>query len=150
MRFVADDGKIFNNYEECEEYETKMIEGKEIAEFFRECVVLKDGEGQILNINLPTNTCEYLDSISKIIEGEAFYMSIGGNLDISQEENSKIYQKAKEYFYIMYGIILPSTRGIWRYDGLREDWVDIIDEGNKLIEKWKPYFPDIHITLTSQ
>ena len=126
MKFVADDGKVFENYDECEEYE-KEQKNSYIVEDWRNYILMFDDEGTLISID--TNVDEitaYLAEIAERILGEVFYLIVNEKCN---------WKPIRKYFYEEYGIALPENTGTYRWNS--DEWISLDEEIKKLNNHWK-------------
>ena len=126
MKFVADDGQIFDTMEECEEYEKIQTEGSVIAQLWMNNITIYDGNGNVRNPLFDNDIAAYLNSIANALNGdESSFITISANC--------AEWDKIRDYFKSEFGSILPEHPGIWRYD-----WDD---------HKWKNYYKELQTFL---
>lgn len=133
MKFIADDGKIFDTMEDCEEYEKINNEGAEIARLWYNNITAYDGTGHKIesSYDFKKDIKSYLDDTANIIVDDTVFL----NIDCTSCE----WEKIKKYLYKEYGLILPSyTRGHSRYSYTTEKWINFLDDYEEFKEKWAP------------
>lgn len=131
MKFIADDGKIFDTMEECEEYEKVLGEGKEVAVLWHDFITMYDNDGKVIRstFNYDKETHNYLNHTNDICLNEAFFIRI----DCSAYD----WEKITNYFSNEYGAYLPSyEKDIFRYDTSNDEWVSFHEEYTNFKEKW--------------
>lgn len=133
MKFIADDGKIFDTMEECEEHEKMCGIGKEIAQlWYNNVITYSDGGRQTEPDSEVNDTYNYLKEVYDIMsdcDESAF-------IDIHYSYNE--WMKIREYFDEEYGIDIPAENGLWRYDNDNYEWVNFKEELKTFKEKWAP------------
>lgn len=134
MKFIADDGMIFDTMDECEEYEKIQSEGKEIAQLWYNYITTYDEKGRMIesSYDAKINIKLYLDDTAEIFANDntAFL-----NIDCTSCE----WEKIKKYFSNEYGLILPSyARGFFRYDYEEGYWISFNNDYEKFKKKWTP------------
>ena len=134
MKFIADDGQIFDTMEECEEYEKMNSEGKEIAILLNNYITMYDEKGSMIesSYDVKENIKLYLDDTANIFASDntAFL-----NVDCTNSEWGKI----KKYFSSEYGLILPSyARGFFRYNYEEGYWISFHKDYEEFRKKWAP------------
>ena len=132
MRFIADDGKIFNTIDECEEYEKVQNQGKEIAIVLNNYVTIYDEHGQELTptTNWEDNISDYLDIIAKFITYESYFIKI--------DTDNDVWEKVYNYFYNEYGVYLPHFCGLWRYSLDDHEWIEFKKDYDNFKKMWAP------------
>lgn len=131
MKFVADDGKIFDTMEECEEYESRS-ERNDIAQLWHKYVITYDQQGTITEPDSDVeNTQNFLREVNDIIDSDDCTF-------ICIEDACLEWNKIYDYFYIEYGSILPKSQGTWRYDWENDKWCSFEEELEKLRNHWNP------------
>lgn len=133
MKFIADDGTIFNTIEECEEYEHMENEGKKIAELWQKYVIIYNKNGEVTKTvnTIKEGISLFLEEISELLfTDESSYIKI-----TCDNYNWNIICK---FFRDEYGTILPKTSGIWRYDWEWGQWKSFEEEYKDLKNKWAP------------
>lgn len=138
MKFVADDGKIFDTMEECEEYEQIHSVGKEIAQLWYNNITTYDNEGRVTEPDTDVNdTSNYLKEVYDIMSD--CYKSTFIQIGCSHSE----WMKIRKYFEEEYGInlpieYLPIECGTWRYDNDNYEWINFEKELKTFKENWAP------------
>lgn len=133
MKFIADDGKIFDTMEECEEYEHMANEGKKIAELWQKYIITYNKNGEVTKAvhTIDEDVSLFLEETSELLyTDESSYIKI--NCD---NYNWNIICK---FFHDEYGTILPKTNGIWRYDWEWGQWKSFEEEYKDIKNKWAP------------
>lgn len=134
MKFVADDGQVFNTMEECEEYEKMNNEGGEIAQLWYNNITTYDGTGHTVEslYDFKKDVKSYLDNTADIVVKDTIFIHITSTSDE--------WEKIKKYLYQEYGLILPSygARGLYRYDDNTQRWINFRDEYEEFKKKWAP------------
>ena len=116
MKFVADDGKIFDTMEECEKYEENSGLCWEITRIFYDEITMYNHIGkQIEPQEEPTITTahDYLDKVEKLLNCECFYLIIPHYID---------WPQIQAFLHNEYGINLPPTSGEWHWDDCGGRW----------------------------
>lgn len=133
MKFIADDGKIFDTMEECEEYEKMNNCGKEIAQLWYNYITTYDETGHMIesSYDFKKDIKSYLDDTEAIVADDTIFLSI----DCTKCE----WEKIKKYFNEEYGLVLPSyARGLFRYDYEVEKWISFNNDYEEFKKKWSP------------
>lgn len=134
MKFLADDGKIFDTLEECENYEEIMNEGSVIAQLWMNNVTLYDSNGKVSNPLFDNDIAAYLHSIVNALnEDESSFISISANCC----EWNRIH----DYFMNEFGSSLPEGPGLWRYDWYDYEWINYNTELQTFLDHWKGLKP---------
>ena len=134
MKFIADDGKIFDTMAECEEYEHMENEGKKIAELWQKYITTYNKNGGVTEstyaIDKDPSLC--LEETSELLfTDEVSYIRI----DCSDDYD---WNTICEFFRDEYGTILPKKKGFWRYDWEWGEWVNFEEEYKKFKNNWAP------------
>lgn len=130
MKFIADDGMIFNTMEECEEYEKVQSKGKEVAMLWHGFITMYNVDGEVVKskFNWDKQTKDYLENTSEIICDEAWFIKI----DCSASD----WEKITNYFRNEFGTYLPHyEKDIFRYT-LTEEWISFHEDYAAFKEKW--------------
>lgn len=132
MKFVADDGKVFDTMEECEEYEKMGEEGRKIARLWYNYVTTYDSIGQITEPSSDLNdTANFLNDICGIINcQDSSFICIASDC--------VEWKEICDFFRFEYGAILPESTGTWRYDWKELKWVSLRAEVETLKNNWAP------------
>lgn len=132
MKFIADDGKIFDTMEECEEYEKIQSEGKEIAALWYGFITMYDEDGDVIKsqFSWDKEIKDYLDDTAAKIVDESWFIKI--------ECDDCSWDKIYHYFINECGVYLPKDRGIWRYDNMMDEWVEFNKDYEEFKKKWTP------------
>lgn len=134
MKFIADDGKIFDTMEKCEEYEKMGNEGKKIAELWQKYVTTynKHGEETESVCLADEDISLFLEETSELLDtDESSYIKIDCDDDCDWDTICKFFHKE-------YGTILPKKKGFWRYDYEWGKWVNFEEEYKNFKDKWAP------------
>lgn len=133
MKFVADDGKIFDTMEECEEYEKMNGEGQEIARLWYDYVTTYNMAGKITEpLSSVKNTKLFLHEVSEIISDsdDSAFIYIAPDCP---------WEKIRDYLYEEYGYELPDDGdGFWRYDDEKCEWIRFENEFKNFKANWVP------------
>ena len=133
MKFIADDGKIFNTMEECEEYEHIANEGKKIAKLWQKYVTTYNKNGEVTKAvhTIDEDVSLFLEETSELLyTDESSYIKINcDNYD---------WNIICKFFHDEYGTNLPKESGLWRYDWEWGEWVTFEKEYKNLRDKWAP------------
>lgn len=132
MKFVADDGTIFNSYDECEDYEKNCGIARTIADQWARYVTTFDKRGMVTQPETEIeNAVHYLDEVSYICgSDDATYIIIAPQITN--------WSTITEYLREEYGTLLPSTPGIWRYDYSAHEWKLYAIEKSIFETNWAP------------
>lgn len=131
MKFIADDGRVFNNYDDCAEYERTHGKIIEYANLFYDGITLYDEDGNISQPKVDISNAEkYWKELIDILDGaKASYFSI----EIENDE----WKEITDFILEEYGIPLPPSRGLWRYDWPSNEWVTFSTELKKFLNVWR-------------
>lgn len=130
MKFIADDGKIFDTMEECEEYEKIQSEGKEIAMLWHNFITIYDEYGEVMEsqFDWEEETTNYLCDTANICCDDTIFIKI----DCPEYD----WEKIKDYFVNEYGTYLPDyAKDIFRYNE-NDEWVNFRKEYETFKKKW--------------
>lgn len=135
MKFIADDGTVFDTMEECQEYEENS-DANYVKELIQKYITLYDSFGRELTI---IDTPTYLDDFNDTFCRDACYIKVNSLIDDE-------YSVVRDYFFNEYGACLPSYSGIWCYDDSDNEWCRLSDEIDELMYRWKGLLKNITIT----
>ena len=135
MKFVADDGTIFDTMEKCQEYE-QSNNASYVKELIQKYITIYDSFGRELDV---TDTPTYLNDFNHVFLRDASYIKI--SLLIDDE-----YSVVRDYFEEEYGTDFPCYTGIWRYDDSDNEWRRLSDEIDEFMYHWKNLLKNITIT----
>lgn len=134
MKFIADDGEIFDTMEECEEYEKIQNEGSVIAQLWMNNITLYDDEGNVSNPVFDNDIAAYLNSIVDALNGDdSSFIAISA--DCAE------WNKIRDYFHNDFGNLLPAHPGLWRYDWDDHEWKNYNKELQTFLGHWKALEP---------
>lgn len=138
MKFVADDGRIFDNLEDCKEYERTHSKITEYANLFDTSVAIYDGEGNRCKPSTDIqHTEEYWKELIEILEDDAWYFNI--------TVNSQKWEEINDFIYDEYGLILPPALGFWRYDSRTDGWKSFDEDIKTMCDRWRKLIPSLII-----
>ena len=135
MKFVADDGTIFDTMEECQEYE-KNNDASYVKELIQKCITIYDSFGRRLTV---IDTPTYLNDFNHAFLHDALYVKINNLIDDE-------YSVVRDYFEEKYGTDFPCYTGTWRYDHSDNEWRRLSDEIDELMYHWKNLLKNVTIT----
>lgn len=143
MKFVADDGRTFDNYEDCKDYERTHGKIYKYANIFYDSVTLYDKNGNISEPSVDIiDTENYWNELMELLEtDQASYINI--REDVSEEEWNEI----NNFIYAEYGTYVPIHTGVWRYDWNDEKWVKFSDDVKIFLDKWEKLCPKVKVTI---
>lgn len=125
MKFVAEDGKVFDTMEECEEYEKKSGIS-EMAAILDKYVVMVNFLGKIVKPEI-----DYKEDCEKFLaEFEQIMLSTMSNgakyviIYRSNDGSEKKIINALGWLSDYAGIYIPGKPGVWRWNEEEEEWVD--------------------------
>lgn len=135
MKFVADDGKVFDTMEECEKYEANNSLYNEVASIFYNEIIMYDHIGQQIEPQqelTSSNVKDYLNELQTILNFECYYLIIPNYID---------WPQIKDFLHNEYDINLPPTAGEWHWDdcGSNSHW--------ESYEDMRDYFNDVWGTI---
>lgn len=118
MKYMAADGKIFNNYDDCEHYEKTILPS---AKTMASCIELFNEDGEPFDMEDMT-----AEEIYKLCRDFGFYVHV-------------THSRTPD------GLDIPIAKGWYRLDD-DEMWVDIADDFQDFYKKWKHIFPKLNYT----
>ena len=124
MKYMAEDGKVFETQAECEQYEKDLIPNAAMEDV-KKNVILYNGDGK----KIPYNDFENLDfdALTDCVADNCFYIKVLHNLTAGAEF-----------------VNFPTGAGTYRwYDDDR--WIDIDDDIQIFMDNWKSIFPNLRI-----
>lgn len=130
MKFIADDGKVFDTMEECEKYEANNSLYGEIARIFYDEIIMYDNIGQQIETPLeltPSNVKDYLDETETLLNNRCYYLIIPNYVD---------WPQIREFLHHEYGLNLPPTAGEWHWDNFGGCWESYEEMYNYFNEVW--------------
>lgn len=138
MKFVAEDGKVFDTIEECEEYEKKLgvCEMGQVAAILNDYVVMINCLGKVVKpeTNYKENCEKFLTEFEQIMlstmSNGAKYVVICSSYVGS---NNKILNALK-WFSSYAGIYIPCKPGVWRWD---DEWIEYNDDYLNFRRNWE-------------
>ena len=139
MKFVADDGTIFDTIEECENYERK-INKLPFGRYWYENILMFDDNGTLVELDGDPNEANYLDRLSDFLAHDnVWYIIIPKECD-----NDIEWENICNFFEEEYSVVIPSSSGVWRWD--EYEWYNFENEYKKFMNLWKPveqYLPNM-------
>lgn len=117
MKFLADDGTIFTNIDDCEEYEHyQLYDGADARKIIQKFVTLYDDNSQ--NISLPTtsNCIHWWMDFHDIVSSTARYIVISYKCALADWVFTKNFELNE------FGFELPDDIGIYKYNDDINDW----------------------------
>lgn len=127
--YIANDGKAFEDEEDCREYEARM----EFSDILQS-VTLFSEDGKIIKFG---NT---LFTFSEALE-DATFILIPSYL---RDERIKYFSDTVSEFD---GKQFPTATGLYRWDYNRDEWVSFKAETHRFIEMWESI---LNVTVTSE
>lgn len=139
MKFVAEDGEIFDTMEECEEYEKKLGVGEmgQAAAILNDYVVMLNCLGKIVKPET-----DYKEDCEKFLaEFEQIMLSTMSNgakyvvIRPSSLDSGMKTANALKWFSDYAGIYVPCKPGVWRWN--EDEWVEYSDEYLEFRRNWE-------------
>lgn len=127
MKYMAEDGKVFETQTECEQYEKDLIPNAAMEDV-KKNVILYNGDGK----KIPYNDFENLnfDTLTKCVADNCFYIKVLHDLTEGKE-----------------CVNFPTGAGTYRWNNEDYDeWIDIDDDIEIFMENWQSLFPNLRIT----
>lgn len=140
MKFVAEDGKVFDTMVECEVYEKKLGIGEmgQAAAILNDYVVMLNYLGKVVEpeTDYKENCEKFLTEFEKIMvsqhyEGAKYVVICPSYVD----SNEKIINALK-WFSDYAGIYIPCKPGVWRWDE-EEEWIEYTDDYLNFRHNWE-------------
>ena len=126
MKFIADDGTIFDTMEECQEYE-HYTDKKTVENLLKQYVTMYDANGREIIIK-DSFSGRYLDKFDELLLKDAMYIKINNHPDIDNQ-----IEVIVNFLNEQYGTEFPNSVGIFRYDESDYEWKRFSDESDRLI-----------------
>lgn len=141
MKFVANDGKIFDTMEECQKYESKNVTKMDLASYWYNNITMLDDEGKIIEPDEDSNNYYYLDHLSNFLSTDnVWFIIVPERCDHDAE-----WEEICNLFEEEYCVAIPTSSGIWHwYD---DEWHTFEDDYKELMRQWKPikqYLPNLN------
>lgn len=127
--YIANDGKAFEDEEDCREYEARM----EFSDILQS-VTLFSEDGKVIEFG---NTLFTFDEALD----DAIFILIPSYL---KDERIKHFSDTVSE---LDGKLFPTATGLYRWDYNRDEWVSFKAETHRLIEMWEPM---LNIKITSE
>lgn len=127
--YIADDGKTFENVEDCREYEARM----EFSDILQSITLFSE-DGKAIHFE---NSIFELD---KALD-DAIFILIPSYL---RDERIKYLSDTVSE---LEGTQFPTTTGLYRWDYNRYEWVSFKAETQRFIENWESI---LNVTITSE
>lgn len=140
MKFIADDGKIFDTMEECEEYETK-ISAIPLAYYWYNNITMVDKTGRPLRLNIDPTHPDYIKRLVSFLERDEIYYLI-----IPKKCDNDVQWKKLCVFFEDECVVVPTSSGIWYWSN--DEWHNFTDDYKDFMYKWKPierYLPNMDV-----
>lgn len=138
MKFVAEDGKVFDTMEECEEYEKKLGVGEigQVAATLHDYVVMINCLGKVVKpeTDYKENCEKFLTEFEHIMLST---MSNGAKYVIIHPSRLGADMKtadALEWFSDYAGVNVPCKPGVWRWD---DEWIEYTDDYLNFRRNWE-------------
>ena len=126
MKYMAEDGKVFETPEECRQYEKNLIPNAAMEDV-KKNVILYNSNGE----KIPYDDFENLDfdTLTDCVADNCFFIKVLHNLTAGAEF-----------------VDFPTGAGTYRWSNNEYDeWVDIDDDIEIFMKKWINLFPNLHI-----
>lgn len=125
MKYLAEDGTIFECIDDCEEYERYQLgEGAIARNTIENFVNLFDINSNIIPLPTNDNCIDWWMNFHDIVSSEAEYIEIEYNCPSSDWEN--VYN----FEYFEFGFALPKRSGFYKYNWEEQKWRKILEEEN--------------------
>lgn len=138
MKFVAEDGKVFDTMVECEAYEKKLGIGEmgQVAAILDKYVVMINCFGKVVKPETDyKEDCEkFLAEFEQIMLST---MSNGAKYVIIHPSPLGAGMKtaaALEWFSDYAGVCVPDKPGVWRWD---DEWIEYTDDYLEFRRNWE-------------
>lgn len=127
--YIANDGKAFENEEDCREYEARM----EFSDILQSITLFSE-DGKVIEFG---NTLFTFDEALD----DAIFILIPSYL---RDERIKYFSDTVSE---LDGKLFPTATGLYRWDYNMDEWVSFKAETHRLIEMWEPM---LNIKITSE
>lgn len=125
MKYMAEDGKVFETMAECEQYE-KDLAPNAAMEDVKKNVILYNSNGEEIPYDFG-DIHSFFTNLNRCVYEDSFFIKVLHNLTTGQDF-----------------VDFPTGAGTYRwYDDDR--WIDIDDDIDMFIYNWKSIFPNMHV-----
>ena len=132
MKFVADDGKVFETIEDCEEYEYK-VSLTSYAKYWHDNILMLDIFGKVVKFDVNTEDINFFDRLVSTIS----YTDVVFLIVPKECTDNKMWLEIVNIFKYKYESILPETGGVYRWQWPEDRWVSYEEDCRLLQERWK-------------
>lgn len=140
MKFIADDGKIFDTMEECEDYETKNSTIS-LALYWNDNITMLNKNGEVVEPKVMPMEHNYLNHLASFLDSDTvWYLIIPEKCD-----NDVQWKKFCDFIDNEYSINIPISSGIWRWDEDTYEWHNFVNEYKKFTDQWTPIGRYLHM-----
>lgn len=129
MKYMAEDGKVFETRVECELYEKDIVTFEENAiDDIKKNVILYTGNGTQISYDRFDNL-HFFNDLAKCVKNDCYFIKVLHDLTTSAES-----------------VYFPTGAGTYRWttDAYNE-WIDIDDDIDMFIDNWKSIFPNLRV-----
>lgn len=126
MKYMAEDGKVFETPEECRQYEKDLIPNAAMEDV-KKNVILYNSNGE----KIPYDDFENLDfdTLTDYVADNCFFIKVLHDLTAGQDF-----------------VDFPTGAGTYRWSSDEYgEWIDIDDDIEIFMDKWINLFPNLHI-----
>ena len=133
MKYMAEDGKVFETMTACKHYEENLISREvtpcEAMEDVKKNVILYNSNGEKISYDDFENL--NFDILTDYVADNCFFIKVLHNLTAGEEF-----------------VNFPTGAGTYRWNPNDDydEWIDIDDDIEIFMENWKNLFPNLHIT----
>ena len=125
MKYLAEDGTIFECIDDCEEYERYQLgDGMITRNTIQNFVRLFDDNSNIIPFPTYEYCIDWWMNFHDIICCEAEYIEIEHNCPSSD------WKKVCNFEYNEFGFALPKKSGFYKYNWDNQEWEEVPKEGN--------------------
>lgn len=138
MKFVANDGKVFDTMEECQEYEYEYSENAELEKEIRRNVVFYNCYGDAVNFMdvHGEDFWDNFDTINQDVDSSSYVKITGSN---------EFCAKLSKCCFEEIGLHFPRESGMYRWDNECDDWVEIDSDIEYFCNYWRKIYPNMRI-----
>jgi len=128
MKYMAEDGKVFETMAECEQYEKDLVPNAAMEDV-KKNVILYNSNGEKISYDDFENL--NFDILTDYVADHCFFIKVLHNLTAGEEF-----------------VNFPTGAGTYRWipdDDDVDEWIDIDDDIEMFMENWKSIFPNLRI-----
>ena len=129
MKFIANDGTVFDNQKDCEMYENHNMTFHDVVNIFRTFVHIYDRAKESVDITESAGLSDkdwFIDFISLIDSDDCYYFRI----DCDETAWEAVYDILEEES----GVEIPKHPGLYWWD---DEWISYKDDKRNFESRWK-------------